>query len=364
MTRSSGPRLAIVCGYPLDVAPGQRYRWERYLEALRDDGYSIDVLPLLDDEAYRVLYREGHGLSKIAAVLKGLARRVGHLRTVREADIVLLYREAFFLGGPWLERAIFASGTPVVFDFDDAIWLPNVSAANRWIGWLKWGDKTRQLLPHCAVVLAGNDYLAEYARRFCDDVRILPTIVDTDVYVCPERTKERGEVTIGWTGSSTTVQYLDFLDPVLGQIQRESGVTIRIVGAPDYRPASYQAELLPWTSESEVADLCPIDIGVMPLPHDEWARGKCGGKLIQYMGLGMAAVASPVGVNSDIISHGENGLLASTEEEWLSALRTLVADRELRARLGRQARTTIESGYSTRATYPAFRQALRDALDR
>jgi len=358
-------RLAVVCPYPLDRAPSQRYRWERYLERLQADGVQTTVLPLLDESAYEILYRPGENARKVRAAIGGIAGRLNQLPHVSRADVVLLHREAFFLGGPWIERAIFATGTPVVFDFDDAIWLPNVSRANRWVVGLKWGHKTGQILSHCRVALAGNDYLADYALRHCDDVRVLPTIVDSDEYRCPDAPEGGGHppppVTIGWTGSSTTAGYLDALDDVLGTIQRESEVRIRIIGAPAYRPRSYDAEVIPWSSESEVADLCPIDIGVMPLPDEEWARGKCGGKLIQYMGLGKAAVASPVGVNSTIVRHGENGLLASTPEEWLSALRSVVSDPKLRERLGTAARRTVEDSYSVDATYPVFLKALRDA---
>lgn len=361
------PTLGVVCPFPLDVAPGQRYRWERYLDRLEDDGISVVVLPLIDREAYDILYGRGRTLRKAASVLTGFSRRLIHVLTANKVDVILLYREAFIFGGPWFERLLFRSGTPVIFDFDDAIWLPNVSAANRWIARLKRSEKTSEILAGSRIVLAGNEYLASFARRFAKDVRVLPTVIDTDWYRCSQAALDvvqagRRPVMIGWTGSPTTAPYLELVEPVLARLQAEHAVGIRIIGAPDYRPSRFAAEIIPWTSSREVEDLCPIDIGIMPLPDNEWTRGKCGGKLLQYMGLGKAAVASPVGVNKTIVQHGRNGLLAEGATAWYEALSRLIHDPDLRASLGAAARATVEEEYSVSATYPRFRQAVEDAL--
>lgn len=259
-----------------------------------------------------------------------------------------------------LEGALARRGPPIVYDFDDALFLRDMSPANRWAGVFKRPGKIRRILARSRVVLAGNDHLAEYARRFADDVRVLPTVIDTERYRPIEPRPCVEGVRIVWTGSPTTVRHLRLLEPALARLQAEEGVRVRVIGAESpFR--SVETEVVPWRSDTEVEDLEPGDVGVMPLPDTDWERGKCGLKLLQYMGMGMAAVASPVGVNRTIIADGENGLLAATDAEWLDALRALVLDPDLRARLGRAARTTVESRYSVDATYPAFLGALADA---
>lgn len=353
-------RLLILAPYPLDRAPSQRFRFERYLAPLRTDGWEVDVRSFMDRETYARFHRRGGAMGKAAALVAGAKRRWRDTARAGEWDVVLIHREAFPAGGPVFERRVAGRGTPIVFDFDDAIWLPNVSAANRRARWLKHPEKTASIIGLSRVVLAGNEYLADYARALNPDVRVLPTVVDTESYVCTDGPSE-GPVTVGWTGSVTTLEHLRMLEPVLARIQREKEVAIRIVGAPDYRPTGFEAEVIAWDPAREVEDLCPIDIGLMPLPDEPWARGKCGLKLLQYMALGRAAVASPVGVNTRIVQDGVNGLLARTPPEWEGALRDLLDDPALRARLGRAARSTVEREYSVEATYPMFVRALEDA---
>lgn len=356
-------RLLVICPYPEDRAPSQRFRFEQYLLGLEARGVDVEVRPLMDRPTYAAFHRRGGILRKSVSLARGLLGRLDDVRAAADADVVLLHREAFPAGGAFIERRLAATGTPLVFDFDDAIYLRDVSPANRWAAVLKRPRKTEEILSLATVVLAGNDHLAAYARRFAGDVRVLPTVIDTERYEASGRWRAGdGEpVTVGWTGSVTTIEHLRPLEDVLALLQERTGVRIRVIGAPGYEPRGFEAEVLPWRSETEVADLCGIDVGIMPLPDEEWAKGKCGLKLLQYMALGRPGVASPVGVNETIVEHGENGLLARTSGEWYRALERLVRDRELRERLGRRARETVERRYSVRATRDEFREALVDA---
>lgn len=357
-------KLLVIAPYPRDRAPSQRFRFEQYLPRLRDDGVDVSLRPLLDRETYRRFHRSGGIPGKTLALLRGLVHRIRDVTRASEHDVVLLHREAYPAGGAFLERRLARRGTPLVFDFDDAIFRRDVSPANRWAGFLKRPGKTREIVRLADVVLAGNRYLARFAEdEGAGDVRVLPTVIDTDEYRCPEATADGAatHVTVGWTGSLTTIAHFRRLEGVLRRLQGETGVGVRVVGDPTYRPEGFDADVLPWRPGTEVADLCPIDIGVMPLPDEEWARGKCGLKLLQYMALGRPAVASPVGVNTEIVRHGENGLLADGEEEWYRALRRLAGDPGLRRRLGREARRTVVERYSVDSTYADFAGALRDA---
>ena len=356
-------RLLVLAPYPPGEAPSQRYRFEQYLTRLREDGIDVTIRPLWSPELYRVLHRPGHRARKAWGVARGWRARRRDLRTAREADVVLVHREAFPIGGPWVEAAVVGGGTPMVYDFDDAIYLPSVSPANRWAGTLKSTGKVADIVAMSTVTLVGNRHLAEFARRHGSDVRVLPSVIDTDAYRCPPA-PPTGPPTLGWTGSGTTLPHLRTLEAVIGRVQRRTGCRVRIIGVPDYRPDRFEAEVLPWSSASEVRDLCAVDVGLMPLPPTPWARGKCGMKLLQYMALGKAAVASPVGANEEIVRDGVNGLLADTDERWESTLVRLLEGPDLRARLGESARRTVEDRYSVDATYGDFRRALEDAMER
>ena len=204
----------------------------------------------------------------------------------------------------------------------------------------------------------GNAYLAEYARRYNANVTIVPTTIDVSRYSLEAREPNDRPV-IGWTGTHSTYQHLDLLTPVLAELATRHDFVLRVIGPADYRMEGVTVENRAWRSDSEVDDLRGIDIGVMPLPDDPWSRGKCGAKALQYMGLAIPTVCSPVGVNSEIVTHGENGLLAGGHEEWLVALSSLLECEAERRRLGLAGRETVETRYSAQVHAPRVAAILR-----
>jgi glycosyltransferase involved in cell wall biosynthesis len=210
----------------------------------------------------------------------------------------------------------------------------------------------------------GNDYLASYAERFCTRTIVLPTVVDTDVYRATDRQREPGSpVIIGWIGSPSTFQYLSPVLPLIREICEQFGARFRVVGAGEKARAEQFAamDLIPWSEAREVPEVQAMDIGIMPLPDDLWARGKSGYKLIQYMACGLPVIASPVGVNSAIVEQDGNGFLVDGLEQWRGALEALIASPGLRRRLGKAGRERAVSQYSVRAQAPRFARLLADA---
>lgn len=352
-------RLLVIAPYPLRSVPGQRFRFEQYLGAWEDAGIEVEVRPLLRPADAAVLHQPGQVPRKVAMVARGLLQRTRDVLAARRFDAVYLYREAFPVGPPLFERLLAALGVPYVLDFDDAIWLHNSTDANRRFAALKFTHKTGAIARHAALVSAGNEYLADYARaNGQSQVRIVPTTIDTDLYQ-PRPAREEGPLCIGWSGSTTTIAHLRTIDDLLVELQRDHGVRLRVIGDPAYGLAGADVEVLPWREDSELDDLRPIDIGIMPLPDDEWARGKCGLKALQYMALGIPTVMSPVGVNREI-AEGGAALLASTRDEWRAALEGLLTDAAQRADLAAAGRQRVEERYSVRAVAPAYVDAVRD----
>ncbi len=277
------------------------------------------------------------------------------LTQIHPYDFVFIHREAAPLGPPVLEWLIAkVLRKRIIFDFDDAIWLPNTSATNRIAAGLKWHRKTAGICRWSYKISAGNAYLADYAKQYHGDVTVNPTTIDTAGLHNQIKDQATGDLVIGWTGTHSTINYLDALLPVLRDLEAEHRFTFLVIS--DQKPAFHlnSLQFLPWNKASEREDLLRMHIGVMPLTDDPWARGKCGFKALQYMALGIPAVASPVGVNCDIIRHGENGYLCRTADEWEEVLTKLLEDAKLRTRMGKAARNTVQSRYSVQANRFTF----------
>jgi glycosyltransferase involved in cell wall biosynthesis len=180
----------------------------------------------------------------------------------------------------------------------------------------------------------------------------VPTTIDTHAYQVVERNASAPNITIGWSGSYSTVQHLDTIRSVVQDLAKSEKFRLRVIGAPQYELPGVDVEVLPWRSESEVDDLRKIDIGMMPLPDERWARGKCGLKALQYMALGIPTICSPVGVNSTIIEDGKNGFLARDPSEWIAKLKVLLHSPELRRELGEKGRQTVTRSYSAEVIAP------------
>lgn len=363
-TASNRPlRVLVLAPYPMGTAPNQRFRFEQYMGVLAQDGIRLDVSSFLDARMASVVHQPRRYAAKVAAVLGGFEHRARDLRAAGRFDLVLISREAAPLGYPWCERILRRLGTPYVLDFDDAIYLPSASPANRAIASLKFAAKTSIVARDAALVIAGNDHLAAWAGHYTDRVIVIPSTIDTAYHVPrTARAHRAGAVCIGWTGSVSTLPYLDALAPVLRDLQREHGVRLRVIGDKHYRIDGGVVEALPWRRASEIADLHEIDIGLMPMPDDEWTRGKCGLKALQYMALGIPAVMSPVGANLRI-AEGGGAMLARTPAQWRSVLGRLIHDPALCVALGTRGREHVERNYSVNACARRWTQALRRAAD-
>jgi glycosyltransferase involved in cell wall biosynthesis len=348
-----------------DTSPGQRYRFEQWDPLLRERGADITYAPFEDEELHALLYQPGMRGKKLRLVTRNLGRRLALVRKVKDYDVVYILREAALLGPPVFERLIHQSGVPIVFDFDDAIFVSYRSPSNGYLSYLKFASKTKTICRIASHVMAGNPYLAEYARQVNDRVTVIPTTIDTEKYQVPQPKNSSGPPVIGWTGSYSTVQHLDTVRGALKKLAERESFRLRVIGTPAYDCPPIDVEAMPWRADTELEDLGAIDIGVMPLPDDRWSKGKCGLKALQFMALGIPTVCSPVGVNTDIIQDGQNGFIAGTEDEWVDKLSRLLRSRELRQRLGHAGRVTVEQKYSaiTQAprVYEIFKSVLRDA---
>lgn len=343
--------LALMPGL-FDTSPGQRYRLEQWDPLLRERGVEITYAPFEDEELHSVVYKPGQLGKKLQLVTRNLARRLSTISKARNYDLVYILREAALLGPPVFERLLYQQRVPFVFDFDDAIFVSYRSPSNGYLSYLKFASKTKTICRLASHVMVGNPYLADYARQVNDNVTVIPTTIDTEKYRVPPRKNDSGPLVIGWTGSYSTVQHLDTLRGALKKLAETEKFRLRVIGTPTYELSPVEVDAMPWRAATELEDLCAIDIGVMPLPDDNWSKGKCGLKALQFMALGIPTICSPVGVNTDIIQDNENGFLAGTEAEWVDKLTRLLRSAEMRRRLGDAGRATVEDKYSAAIQAP------------
>jgi len=319
-----------------------RYRVYAMLPYLEKAGFEVTVRPAVSDRVYRRRVQRPGPVSKMLWLLQRAWRRLAAVFEIRRYDLVLLQRETLPLLWPGIDLLLCSLARKIVFDFDDAIYA-QPGGHSPW-----WADRRRidRILRRCDAVVVANAMLADYARQHNTRVQQIPTAIDLAKYeqVSPP---PRGRVPrIGWVGSPFTVFYLQMLFPVFAKLAKKYEFEVVCIGAEVAAPADFSLVCQPWRLESEVQDIKAFDIGVMPLTDDAWSRGKSGLKLLQYLAAGVAAVASPVGVNAEIIEHGKNGLLARTPEEWEACLGTLLEQPQQREALARQGLETVRAHYA------------------
>lgn len=348
-------RIVFLVPYPSGKAPSQRFRFEQYYSFLEEAGFTYEVAPFLDDHTWSILYKPGHFFGKAWGIIKGFFRRLLLLFRVSGFDFVFIHREAAPIGPPFFEWMISqVLGKRVIYDFDDAIWIADTSDNNKIASRLKWHDKVSSICKWAYKVSCGNTYLQEYAKQYNRNAFVVPTTIDTENLHNQVKAHEPGKPVIGWTGTHSTMRYLDLVVPAISQLEKKYDFTFQVISnkAPDLPLQSVTFK--PWNKETEIQDLLDFNIGVMPLEDDAWSKGKCAFKALQYMALGIPALVSPVGVNSEVVDHGRNGFICTTTEEWYQAIELLLLDNQDRIDKGREARQKIVQHYSVLATKEKF----------
>jgi glycosyltransferase involved in cell wall biosynthesis len=346
-------KVLFLVPYPLGRAPSQRFRVELFLPFLQRSEVSYKILPFLDDHTYAVFYGNSSSFKKGWGVFIGFLKRIKALLSVSKYDYVFIHREASPLGPPFFEFvAAKLFHKKIIYDFDDAIWIPN--SQGKLLNYLKAYWKIGLICRWAYKVVGGNDFLCSYARRYNDSVFLIPTCVDAENKHNKIKDQAEQPITIGWTGSHSTLRYLDPIVPVLKKLAQVHNLRTLIICNKPPKFSLRGLIFIPWNKDSEVEDLLQLHVGIMPLEDDVWSQGKCGFKLVQYLSLGIPAVASPVGVNNKMLEHGINGFLCSTSEEWENALLTLISDVELRRSMGNSGRKKMNAEYSVQAYEKEF----------
>jgi glycosyltransferase involved in cell wall biosynthesis len=340
------------------LAASSRIRFFQYLPFLQSQGIEVETAALLDDGYVRKLYASQ--ARNWSTILKAYLRRFCDIFSSSRYDLLWVEAEIFPWLPAWSEIWLASRKIPYVVDYDDA-------AFHRYdmhrLGLIRHllGDKIDKVMRLSSMVIAGNSYLASRARSAgARRVEVLPTVVDLNRYPRPTKSSHEDFV-IGWIGSPATAHYLQLLEEVFHRVTRWENASICFVGSGPLPQTSERAQIMDWSENTEVRLLQSFNVGIMPLPNGPWEQGKCGYKLVQYMASGLPVVASPVGINKDIVEPGRNGYLAAGTEEWLASLQALWKNQDLCSQLGQEGRKKVEARYSLQITAPQLLSLLNEA---
>jgi len=324
--------------------PNSRYRIFQYLPYFGKNRLDVKVSPLFENRYFEILKIKRKPVRiflKSLYSIGRLAKRLKDLGDLKKFDLVVVERQVFPYLPPVIEFVMKLFGIDFVLEFDDAVYL---TFLHRW--------KLEKLISISKHIIVGNKFLQRYALQFNSNVTIIPTVIDTSRYSKKDYSKVSDTTVIGWIGLAYNLHYLQSLAQVFQKLAQRFNICLKIVGNGYFEIPGVKVIFKKWNHQDEVEDIKSFDIGVMPLEEDEWSMGKCGVKLIQYMGCGVAAVCSPVGVNRDIVTEGMNGFWAKDETEWEDKLSKLCSDVKLREKFGENGMKMVEKYYSLKVWAP------------
>jgi len=351
MKSKNSIKVLFIVPYPKDCAPSQRLKFEQYYSYFEKEGIECILRPFMTESFYRIVYQKNKYLEKIIFTLLGYVRRCFHMIEAMRCDVIYLHLEAAPFGPPFFEYILYKLKKPIIYDIDDIVYLPHASKANSFVRMLKYYKKTPQIVKFSSQVIAVTNYLKRFAEQYGRKAICIPPTIDTNKYFLADKPCGR-KLCIGWTGSHSTSEYLLILANTLKKINQEHDVRIKVMGDGNFKIDGLAIEAKEWSADTEIKDIQEIDIGLYPLPKNEWIMGKGGLKALQYMGMGIPVVATRVGAVLDFIQDGVNGFLVDSEEEWIEKISRLIEDADLRRRVGLAARKTVEERFSVKANAP------------
>jgi glycosyltransferase involved in cell wall biosynthesis len=348
-------KIAFIVPYPIGKAPSQRFRFEQQFTQLTNKAIKYDTFPFYSEKTFEILYQKGKIIQKTIAVVSSFILRFLLLFRLQSYHYIFIHREASPIGPPFFEWVIAKwLKKKIIYDFDDAIWLPNTSDANLIIAKIKFHHKVAKICSWAYKVSCGNAFLMQYALQYNKNVHFIPTTVDTILVHNQTKNQDTEKLVIGWTGTHSTIQYLYKMEALLTQLQKKYSFEFIVISNkdPEFKQLKYTYKA--WQKDSEITDLLNFNIGIMPLKNDVWAEGKCGFKAIQYMALGIPAIVSNVGVNATIVNHAINGFVCNNDTEWQNAIVSLLTNTNLRKQMGANAQQKIINAYSTLAVQNSY----------
>jgi len=342
-------RILIICPYPEGWAAGQRLKYEQYISHWKKNGYEITISSFFDIDTWRVLYIKNNYIKKIFGTIKGYLKRIRDIKNAEKYDLVYIFLWVSPLGKFFFEKALLNKAKKVIYDFDDSIFL---DSKDKFQNILRSPKKFHYLIENAQHVVLSSPFNLDKCMEINRNksVSYIPCSLDTSRFKpIKNNTLPKKKIVLGWTGTFSSIPYLDSIRDVLIKLKEERDFKLLLITNFEYEFSEMDLEIIKWSKESEISDLNKIDIGLYPIHMDEWSLGKGGLKMMQYMAIGIPGVATNYGTAQNIITHGSNGYLVSQDHEWVDVLKLLIDNEELRSQIGAQALNDLEKNYSYNA---------------
>lgn len=355
-------KILFLSPYPINKAPSQRLKYEQYYPLFEEEGFRIFTSSFMDEKLWDFIYRKGFFINKFLGILRGYLRRLKDLFRISEYDIVYVHLWVTPIGNAFFEFLVRRLAKKMIYDIDDMIFLGHSSNANSKLSFLKGKLKTIYLIKYADHVISCTPKLDEFVRRYNSKSTDISSTIDTDIYLPKKDYQLHSPIIIGWSGSHSTSKYLHLLRGVLVHISKEHSIILKVIGDASFVMEDIKCISREWNVQEEVEEILSFDIGLYPLPKEEWVYGKSGLKALQYMALGIPTVATDIGANSRIIENAQNGYLVNSEEDWVAAIEKIIGNIELRKRLGENARRTVEEKFSLKANKEKYVQIFNTVI--
>lgn len=347
-------KILLLCPHPVGYVPGQRLKYEQYFDAFKEGGYEVTVSPFMSEAFQKIVYKKGNFVKKIGWTIRGYLRRIRDLFRIRQYDVVYVFLWVVPFAPPLFEKLTRRLAKKMIYDIDDLVFLNPPSSSNPFVHYLRSSRNHISLMKSADHVITCTPYLDQFVRKYNPCTTDISSTINTKLYKPKKDYSIKGKFTIGWSGSHSTSKYLHLLDDVFKALVREYDVTLLVMGDPDFTIPGVPVEALPWKEEYEIAIISRFDIGVYPLPDEQWVYGKSGLKALQYMALGIPTIATGLGTIFRIIKNRENGFLVNADEEWKERIIELINNQSLREEIGRKGTKTVEENYSVNATKDTY----------
>ena len=357
-------KILVLCPSPKGTAPTQRLKYEQYFSHLEKKGYWFTISSFQTPRFWKIIYKQGYFTEKVFWVFVGYLKRCFDLLRAPFYDGIFVNIWATPLGLPFYENLLFFFNGKVIYDLDDMVFLNSGPGTNRLITKFKGKRKPIVLMKKAKYVIVCTPKLEEIALGLNKYKRVIDisSTFDTKRFV-PVKNYERHEVTtIGWTGTHSTIPFLELLQPVLAELSKRSKIKLLVIANKEYCMKDVDTEFIFWKEESEIEDLHRIEIGLYPIPANDWSLGKSSLKALTYMAIGIPFVATAFGTNYRIIENGVHGFLALTNEEWLEKLKILINDIGLRKRMGMEGRKRVEEMFSVEANFSKYYRVFKTVV--
>jgi L-malate glycosyltransferase len=341
-------RILVICPYPFNVAAGQRLKYEQYISDWEQNGYAVTISPFMKMPMWDIVHKKGFFLRKIFYTIEGYCIRIKDFFRLRKFDLIYIHMYVTPIGTSFFERIYRAMASEIIFDLEDNRFLGANNEKFNLAQLFRSTEKTKYLVQRSDHVITSspalNDFCLGYnAQKQCT---YISSSIDTDKFTPNNSYSNNKKIVIGWTGTFSSRQYLDLLRPVFIKLKEKRDFKLVVIGNFDYSFPEMDIEVIQWSLQTEVDDMQKIDIGVYPLPMDEWSMGKSGLKAIQYMSFGLPCVSTNISTVKQFINNDENGFLVSSDDEWVQTLIKLIDDADLRRRIGVNARKTALQKFS------------------